>query len=83
MIQRENRGNLKIPILSSSKQKGTLLKRKNVPFVHYFLENDEEIINPIKQDNIDNIPVVLKLMLGKRMNTEPKTNPNIEKYVCE
>lgn len=78
MIQRENRGNLKIPILSSSKQKGTLLKRKNVPFVHYFLENDEEIINPIKQDNIDNIPVVLKLMLGKRMNTEPKTNPNIE-----
>lgn len=78
MIQRENRGNLKIPILSSSKQKGTLLKRKNVPFVHYFLENDEEIINPIKQDNIDNIPVVLKLILGKRMNTEPKTNPNIE-----
>lgn len=78
MIQRENRGNLKIPILSSSKQKGTLLKRKNVPFEHYFLENDEEIINPIKQDNIDNIPVVLKLMLGKRMNTEPKTNPNIE-----
>lgn len=78
MIQRENRGNLKIPILSSSKQKGTLLKRKNVPFVHYFLENDEEIINPIKQDNIDNIPVVLKLMLGRRMNTEPKTNPNIE-----
>ncbi len=78
MIQRENRGNLKIPILSSSKQKGTLLKRKNVPFVHYFLENDEEIINPIKQDNIDNIPVILKLMLGKRMNTEPKTNPNIE-----
>ena len=77
MIQRENRGNLKIPILSSSKQKGTLLKRKNVPFVHYFLENDEEIINPIKQDNIDNIPVILKLMLGKRMNTEPKTNPNI------
>lgn len=69
MIQRENRGNLKIPILSSSKQKGTLLKRKNVPFVHYFLENDEEIINPIKQDNIDNIPVILKLMLGKRMNT--------------
>lgn len=78
MIQRENRGNLKIPILSSSKQKGTFLKRKNVPFEHYFLENDEEIINPIKQDNIDNIPVVLKLMLGKRMNTEPKTNPNIE-----
>lgn len=78
MIQRENRGNLKIPILSSSKQKGTLLKRKNVPFVHYFLENDEEIINPIKQDNIDNIPVILKLMLGKRINTEPKTNPNIE-----
>ena len=78
MIQRENRKNLKIPILSSSKQKGTLLKRKNVPFVHYFLENDEEIINPIKQDNIDNIPVILKLMLGKRINTEPKTNPNIE-----
>ena len=78
MIQRENRGNLKIPILSRRKQKGTLLKRKNVPFVHYFLENDEEIINPIKQDNIDNIPVILKLMLGKRINTEPKTNPNIE-----
>ena len=38
----------------------------------------EEIINPIKQDNIDNIPVILKLMLGKRINTEPKTNPNIE-----
>ena len=46
--------------------------------MHFFLENDEEIINPIKQDNIDNIPVILKLMLGKRINTEPKTNPNIE-----
>ena len=77
MIQRENRGNLKIPILSRRKEKGTLLRR-NVPFMHYFLENDEEIINPIKQDNIDNIPVILKLMLGKRINTEPKTNPNIE-----
>ena len=52
MIQRENRGNLKIPILSSSKQKGTLLKRKNVPFVHYFLENDEEKVLVI--ENTDN-----------------------------